>query len=187
MTIALLPYEAVAIAGICKALRGSNLQVRQPTYIEPSFWSRPLYQTAYLPVLPNTDWSDLIVVATRRQYVALIKQYVATSLGNVATSGLLFRMAFNGLPLTNVNLAAGVEFNKDGPNTYPIIPRNIFVPVNETQRFSLQVKNPTGNQQIAIGMLGGWYMEAMSSTTTSDSNALVDGVSHAFVGPAYGS
>ena len=186
MPIALLPHEAVAIAGICKALRGSNLQVRQPTYIEPAFWSRPLYQTAYLPAGPNTDWTDLIVVETRRQYIALIKQYVATSLGSIATSGLLFRMTRNGLPLTNVNLSAGVEFNKDGPNTYPIIPRTIFVPINETQRFVLQVKNPTGNQQIAIGMIGGWYMEAMDATVTSDSNAMVDGVSHAMVGPAYG-
>lgn len=184
MTIALLPYEAVAIAGICKALRGSNLQVRQPTYIEPAFWSRPLYQTAYLPIAPNTGWTDLIVVETRRQYVALLKQYVATSLGDIATSGLLFRMQLNGRAL-NVNLAAGVEFNKDGPNSYPIIPRNIFLPVNETQHFAVQVSNPTVNQQVAIGMLGGWYMEAVDSTVTADSNAMVDGVSHAEVGPAY--
>jgi hypothetical protein len=50
----------------------------------------------------------------------------------------------------------------------------------------LQVKNPTANQQIAIGMLGGWFMEATDATVTSDGNALVDGVSHAMVGPAYG-
>lgn len=186
MAIALLPYEVVALAGICKALRGSNLQVRQPTYIEPSFWSRPIYKTAYMPITPYTDWADLLVLQGTKQYVALIKQYAATSLGDLAVSGLMFRMTLNGSPL-NVSLTAGIDVNKDGPNIYPIIPRTIFVPVNETQRFALQVKNPTANQQIAIGMLGGWFMEAMDSAVTLDSNAMVDGVSHAMIGPAYGS
>jgi hypothetical protein len=186
MASALLPYEAVAIAGICKALRGSNLQVRQPSYIEPAFWSRPLFKTAYTAIPPNTDWTDLVVVQGLKQYVALIKQYVATSYGDIAISGLLFRMLMNGVPITSVNLAPGVEFNKDGPMVYPIIPREIFIPVNETERFSLQVKNPTGAQSIAIGMLSGWFMEAVDSTVTSDTNAMVDGVSTAMLGRDYG-
>lgn len=186
MTIALLPFEAVAVAGICKALRGSNLQVRQPSYIEPSFWSRPLYQAAYTPIGPNSGWTDLLVLEVRKQYVALIKQYVATSYGDLVTSGLIFRMLKNGVPLSNVSLTSGVETNKDGPMVYPIVPREIFIPVNETERFVLQAQNTSGMQQIAIGLLAGWYMDSVDSTTTSDTNAMVDGVSNAMLGKNYG-
>lgn len=186
MAIALLPYEAVALAGVCKSLRGSNLQVRRPTYTQPSYWARPLFLTAYTPIPGGTDWTDLIVVQGQKQYIALIKQYVATAYGDLAASGLIFRMTVNGAALTSVDLAAGVEVNKDGPNVYPVIPRSIFLPVNETDRFVLQVKNPTAFQQIAVGLICGWFMDSRDSTVTSDSNAMVDGVSHAAVGPAYG-
>lgn len=186
MPVDLLPYEAVAIAGICKALRGSNLPSRRPSYSAPSFWARPIYTTNYLPIPPNTGWIDLVTVSGQPQYVAIIRQYVATSLGSLSASGLQFRMLLNGQPLTSVSLLAGVDVNKDGPNSYPIIPRSIFVPVNETQTLKIQVMNPTGFQQIAIGLLAGWFIDSMDSTITSDSNAMVDGVYTPFVGTTYG-
>ena len=184
MPIALLPHEAVAIAAICKALRGSNLQVRRPSYTYPSFWSRPLYKTAYLPINANTDWQDLVVVRGQPQYIGIIKQYVATSLGSMALTGLEFRMLKDGSPLA-VTLGAGVEMNKDGPNTYPIIPRNIFLPVNETEQVTLQVRNQTAVQRIAIGLLGGWYFDSRDSIVTSNSNAVVDGVYVPLTGVTY--
>jgi hypothetical protein len=182
MPVALLPYEAVAFAGICKALRGSNLQTRMPSYQMPSFWSRPIYKTNYVPIPNNTDWTDLVAYSGTPQYLGIIKQYACTTLGDLATSGLLFRMMFNGQPMANVALAAGVEINKDGPNTYPLVLRNIFLPVNETQRVSIQVKNPTGVQAIAMGVLCGWAMQAVDSTITSDSNAVTEGIDRAVVG-----
>jgi hypothetical protein len=184
--IALLPHEAVAIAAACKALRGSNLQVRAPSYTLPSFWSRPLYKTAYLPVNANTDWQTLVLVAGQPQYVAVVHQYVATSLGSLAVTGLEFRMLMNGQPVTSVSMTPGVELNKDGPNSYPVIPRKIFLPVNETQRLEIQVRNPTGIQRVAIGLLGGWFIDARDSTITSDENAVVGTVYTPFVGTTYG-
>lgn len=186
MPVALETYEAVAIAAICKALRGSNLQVRQPTYNYPSFWSRPIYATKYLTVPGNSGWQSLIIVAGLPQYVGILRQYVATSLGNLAASGLAFRFLINGQPDTNIQLTQGVEFNKDAANSYPIIPRNFFLPVNETQRVELQVQNTGGVQQVAIGLLAGWYMDSRDSTVTSNDNAMVDGVYPPFMGASYG-
>jgi len=186
MPIALLKHEAVAIAAICKALRGSNLQVRRPSYTYPSFWSRPLYKTAYTAINANTDWQDLVVVQGQPQYIGIIQQYVATSLGSLSAAGLEFRILKNGSPL-DVSLAAGVEVNKDGPNTYPIIPRSIFLPVNETERVALQVRNPTAVQRIAIGLFGGWYIDSRDSTVTSNDNAVVDSVYTPLVGVPYAS
>lgn len=187
MAVDLLPYESVALAAICKAMRGSNMQFREPSYNYPSFWSRPIYTTNYLAVPPNSGWTTLVTVVGLQQYVAIIRQYVATTLGSVAASGLLFRMLINGLPGTDIDLAAGVEFNKLGANSYPIVPRNIFLPVNQTQRVEIQVFNPTAMQQIAIGLLAGWYIDAVDSTVTSNSNAIVDSVYTPFVGTPYGS
>ena len=186
MVVPLLPHEAVAIAAICKSMRGSNLQVRRPSYTKPSFWSRPIYTTNYMPVAPNTGWQTLVLVTGKPQYVAIIRQYVATTLGNVVTSGLKFRLLINGIPATSFNLATGVEFNKDAVNSYPIIPRDTFLPVNETQRVEIQVTNPTAMQQIAIGLLAGWFIDSMDSTVTSETNAMVDGVYTPFVGTTYG-
>lgn len=186
MPVALEPHEIVAIAAICKGLRGSNLQVRSPSYTYPSFWSRPMYVTAYRPINALTDWQDLVVVRGQPQYVGIIKQFAATSLGSIALSGLEFRILKNGSPL-DVDLTAGIEFNKDGPNTYPIIPRRIFLPVNETETVAIQVRNPTPVQRIAIGLLGGWYMDSRDSTVTANDNAMVDGVYTPLVGVPYGS
>lgn len=182
MPIALLPYEAVALAAVCKALRGSNLQVRQPSYLRPSFWSRPFYITNYLPVAPNTGWTDLVRVNGLPQYVGVVKQYVATSLGSLVTAGLEFRLFMDGLPMEGVQFSPGMDLNKDGPNTYPVVPRDTFIPVNQTQRLALQVRNPTANQQIAMGTLAGWYFDSVDSTVTSNSNAMVDGVYSSMVG-----
>jgi hypothetical protein len=176
MPVALLPYEAVAFAAICKAMRGSNLQVRAPSYIQPSFWSRPLYTTNYLAVPAGSGWTTLVAVQGKPQYVAIIRQFVATSLGDVTLTGLEFRFLINGQPTSDIQIQAGVEFNKDGPNSYPIIPRNTFIPVNETQRVEIQVRNPTAMQQIAIGLLSGWFIDSVDSTVTANSNAMVDGV-----------
>ena len=186
MAIALLPYEAVAFAGICKALRGSNFQTRRPSYEVPSFWSLPIFQTAYVPVPSHTDWTDLVTYKGRPQYVGLIKQYAATTLGSVAASGLLFRMVFDGQPMANVAFAPGIEINKEGPNTYPLVLRNIFLPVNEIQRVSIQVKNPTATQQIGIGVLCGWAMQAVDATVTADSNAVTEGIDRAVAGVPHG-
>lgn len=186
MPVALLPYEAVAFAGICKALRGSNLQTRRPSYETPPFWSRPIYNTIYVPIPNNTDWTDLVSYAGQPQYVGIIRQYACTTLGDLSASGLLFRMTFNGQPMANVVLAAGVEINKDGSNTYPIVMRNIFLPVNETQRVAIQVKNPTGIQAIAIGALAGWAMQSVDSTVTADSNAVTEGMDRPVVGVPHG-
>jgi hypothetical protein len=186
MSVALLPHETVALAAICKALRGSNLQVRQPSYNYPSFWSRPIYKTNYLAVPPNAPWRTLVLVTGLPQYVGILRQFVATSLGSVALTGLRFRFLVNGQPDSNIQLLPGVEYNKDGGNSYPIIPRNFFLPVNETQRVEIQVENPTNVQQIAIGLLAGWYMDSMDSTVTANSNAMVDGVYTPFVGVTYG-
>lgn len=178
---ALERYEMVAFAALCKAMRGTNLQARQPSYTYPSYWSRPIFQTAYLPVPGNTDWMDLVVLTPPKQYVSIVQQYAATSLGDISLSGLLFRMQRNGT-LLDVTIAPGVEFNKTSANAYPIIPRKIFIHVNNTQRLVIQVKNPTGVQAVAIGMFGGWSIEAMDANVTSDSNAMVDNRSNAFVG-----
>lgn len=186
MTVPLLPYESVALAAICKAMRGSNLQVRQPSYNYPSFWSRPIYKTKYLALPPNQGWQTLVLVTGLPQYVGILRQFVATSLGDVATSGLLFRMLINGIPSQDVQFAAGVEFNKESAGSYPIIPRDFFLPVNETQRVEIQAWNPTAIQQIAIGMLAGWYIDARDSTVTSNDNAMVDGVYTPFAGVTYG-
>ncbi len=186
MTVPLLPYESVALAAICKAMRGSNLQVRQPSYNYPSFWSRPIYKTNYLAVAPNTGWQTLVLVTGLPQYVGILRQFVATTLGSVAASGLQFRFVINGIPSQDIQLSAGVEFNKDGANSYPIIPRNFFLPVNETQRVEIQVWNPTAVQQIAIGLLAGWFIDARDSTVTSNDNAMVDGVYTPFAGVTYG-
>jgi hypothetical protein len=185
MPIALLPHEAVAIAAICKALRGSNLQVRRPSYTYPSFWSRPLYRTAYRAINANSDWQDLVIAQGQPQYIGIIQQYVATSLGSLALAGLEFRILKDGSPL-DVSMAPGVEFNKDGPNTYPIVPRDIFLPVNETETVALQVRNPTAVQRIAIGLFGGWYIDSRDSTVTSSTNAVVDSVYTPMVGVPYG-
>jgi hypothetical protein len=179
-------HEAVALVGIVKMMRGSNLQVRAPSYTQPSYWSRPLFQTRMRPILANTDWQDFLVVRGRPQYVAIVKQYVATSVGPLDVSGLEFRFLMDGNPLTSVTLTAGVERNKDGPFAYPVVPRDIFLPVNETQTLSLQVKNPTVFQRSAVGQLSGWLIDSMDSTVTADSNAQVDGISHAMLGAPYG-
>lgn len=178
---ALERHEMVAFAALCKAMRGTNLQARQPSYTYPSYWSRPIFNTAYLPIPGNTDWTNLVVFSPPAQYVGIIQQYAATSLGDIGLSGLLFRILQSGLSL-GVAIAPGVEFNKTGPNSYPLIPRKIFLPVDETDTVIIQVKNPTGVQAVAIGMLAGWSMEAMSATVTSDQNAMVDNRSNAFVG-----
>jgi hypothetical protein len=185
MPIALYPYETVALAAICKALRGSNLQVRKPSYTYPSFWTRPLYATAYKPINANTSWQTLLEVKGKPQYIGIIKQFVATSLGSIALTGLEFRLLKNGTAL-DVTLAPGIEFNKTGPNTYPIVPRDIFLPVNETETVQLEVRNPTGLQAIAIGLLGGWFIDSRDSTVTADSNAVTDGVYSSLVGPTHG-
>lgn len=186
MPVALLPHEAVAIAAVCKALRGSNLQVRHPSYTYPSFWSRSIFQTAYMAVNAQTDWQTLVRVQGLPQYVGIVKQYVATSLGNIAVAGLEFRMLKNGSVLGSVSFAPGVELSKDGPNTYPVVPRDIFVPVNETETLEIQVRNPTAIQRIGIGLLSGWMIDSRDSTVTSNDNAMVDGVYSSQVGLTYG-
>lgn len=182
MGIALLPYEAVAIAAICKAMRGSNLQLHPPSYTRPSFWSKALFISNYLPVPPKTGWTPLVRATGLKNYVAVIKQYVATSRGDLITSGLEFRMLFDGIPMTSVSLAAGVEMNKSSASSYPVTPRNIFLPVNDVQSVEIQVKNETINQQIAIGLLSGWYFDAMDSSITSNSNAIIGTVYRPFIG-----
>jgi hypothetical protein len=182
MPVALLPYEAVALAAMCKALRGSALQTRKPTYEVADFWSKPIFTSSYTPVDANTDWQDLVVVAGQPQFVAILKQYVATTLGSVAASGLLFRMALDGLPLNTVSLAAGLDINKDSPTSYPVVPRKFFMAINETHRLSIQVKNPTNFQQMAVGLLVGWYMTSVDSTVTADSNAIAGTVYQGLVG-----
>jgi len=184
MPVPLYPYEAVALAAICKAMRGSNLQVRRPSYTYPSYWTRPVFRTVYRPVNANTDWSRLVAVSGKPQYVAILRQFVATSLGSIAIAGLEFRILKNGLAL-DIVLTPGIEFNKDGPNTYPIIPRDFFLPVNETETVEIQVRNPTALQAIAIGMLAGWEIDSRDSTVTSNSNAMVDGVYTPLVGVDY--
>lgn len=186
MPIALLSHEVVALAAICKALRGSNLQVRSPSYTLPSFWSKPMYASGFIPLAPNAGWTNLVSVSGRSQYVGIIKQFVATSVGDLATSGLEFQMLIDGQNNGQVQFSPGVEINKTGANQYPIVPRDIFLPVNETQTVVIQARNTSALQQTAVGLLAGWYFDSRDSTITSNDNAMVDGVYTPMVGATYG-
>lgn len=183
----LKPHEALAVGGMMTGLAGSNFPLRRPSHTNPSFWSRPLMRTLMRPVPAGQDWTDLVVVQGLSQYIAVVRYYVATSQGDIAVAGLQFRMLLNGSPVTGVTIGAGVEVSKEGPNTYPVIPRLIFQPVLETQTLQLQVKNPTALQRNAIGGFWGWYYEARDSTVFGgNSDDVTDATYPPFVGPGYG-
>lgn len=132
--------EAVAFAATLESLRdGSALPVRRPSYSEPTFWSRPLNQTAIVVMPPDPNWVTLVDLLAPTQYLTRITEYaVATAQANTVP-GVEFRLLQNGSPLTNVTLPAGVEVCKGA--TWPLVLRKIDLIATETLSVGIQARN----------------------------------------------
>lgn len=166
--------EAAVVGAVIASLQGSNLPIREPSWTAPSFWSRPLFKTVFLPVPANSGWVSALTVSGQPGYIAMVSHFTATSVGDILVSGLQFRIRLDGspLPASAVNIAPGVEISKAGPNEYPLVPRKLFQPVLQGQTLTIEVNNPTGLQRVALASFNGWFFDTVDASTLTMAESL---------------
>lgn len=153
----LLEYEKQAIRDLVDALPELNLPWRQPSFNDPTFWSRPLNETAIRPIDGSSGWETLLDIKGSTAYTACVEQYVAAPFGSALLADMDFRFVLNGSLVSTMSLQNGIEFHKTGPSTFPCVPRRTFFTLRFFDRLQLQVRNNSATAQYAIGAFYGWY------------------------------
>lgn len=162
----LLPYEALAVGALVKALEYGTLPIRRPTFTQPSLWSKALTKTFARPLPGNMPWTDVITVAPIVGYQAVIQSFVATTVVGQATSGVNFRLAVNGIPLQDVSIGIAIDLSKGTPTSYPCTFRPLFNFLTDKDTFSIQAENTSVLQRTVLAAVYGWYADALHNSST---------------------
>lgn len=166
--------EAFALGGVMLALRGSNVQMRRPSWNNPNFWSRCLTHQLARPLPSGSPMQTFLEIKGLYNYVAIIDKLVMTVAGATAGSGVRFQILADGSPVPFTNYPSGVELNKDAPTVYPVIPRPWYLPVLEGQTIQIQAENLGPFQRIILVGAYGWYYSTVDATTTGADNGVTD-------------
>jgi hypothetical protein len=163
----LQPHEAVAIAAILQTLRdGGALQIRRPSWEQPTYWSRPIIVTKMPVLMPTVDWVDALEWRAPVQFMSVITAFTATTVKTPETSNVTFQLAVNGFPMPAVGLAAAANLFK--PALYPVVQRQIFTTVAENQRFTIQAMNTGIIPQTLLLAISGWSYDTRDIERGSD-------------------
>jgi len=163
-----MPSENTIIEGALRAARIVSIPVRRPDWVDPSFWAYPLNQTKTRPVPAASSWLDYLTVRPSRAgglapegYSAVIKGFVATSEADPAVSGIRYRFMLGGrlLPAQEFGITDAIDRHVQRNDTYPwpAFHRRTFIQVSNNQLLTLQVRNTSGAEAVAIAGLYGWF------------------------------
>ena len=166
--------EAFALGGLFLALQGSNVQVRRPSWNRPTFWSRSLTKQLARPLPAGSPMQTMLTIKGLANYVAVIDRLVMTVVGPLTGTGIRFQVLLDGGRVPATNYPANVDLNKEGPTTYPVIPRPWYLPVLETQTVEIQVENLGGLQRTVLLGAYGWYYSTVDATNVGVDHGVTD-------------
>lgn len=172
--MALQRSEAFALGGFFLALQGSNVQMRLPSWNDPTFWSRSLTKQLARPIPAGTPMTTFLTIKGLLNYVAIIDQLVMTVVGPTAGTGIRFRVLLDGAPVPATTYPANIDLNKEAPTVYPVIPRPWYLPVLETQTVEIQVENLGGLQRTVLVAAYGWYYSTVDATSVAVDHGVTD-------------
>lgn len=166
------PAEDTMVAAVITAAKQASIPIRNPAWIDPSWWSYPLNVTRTRPIPANSGWIDYIDLNTTiggglspSDYAIRLKGYVASGQYAPTVSGLLYRFRRNGgfPPDQEFDITDSIErhLERNNPNQFPhpfpCFHRRIVMVLNNNSRLTLQVNNTSGTARLAFASLFGYY------------------------------
>ena len=146
-----------------------SIPLRENSWNEYPFWADPINLTKARPVVANSAWLNYIVLPRRSSYIGIVRNFVGTSQFQPSVSGVEFRFVKRGviMPPSEYDITNDVEKNLDRNDTYPFPthPRKTFIRVEDDEDLILQVRNTSGNTQVAFGALYGWYYDDLGGAS----------------------
>lgn len=157
MTVA-IDDGMLAAAALAAVIRDGNIQQRRVNWQDPPFYCRPIVAQAARPVEALSDWTTIVSVEGTPGQVAVVREWVGTSLGSQAFAELEFRI-LRGDAVMRISAPDGCELCKLGTDTYPVVRRPTFIISKPgiDQRIDLQVRSFCAFQMTALCGLYGWY------------------------------
>lgn len=169
------PYEQAALLDIVKAMRGSNVPVRRPSWNLPTFWSRSLTKTVAIPLDASSSWSTILEVTGLNAYTGVVTGYTATAFAPADIANVEFRIAQNGALVPSVSLASGVETNRESGAQFPTFPRSIYFLLQKpTDSLWIQARNNGTLQQMVLCGVFGWYFDNANQAEIGTLEGLTD-------------
>ena len=168
----LTPAEDQMVAAVVVAARKSSIPIRNPAYIDPSWWSYPLNVTKTRPIPANSGWLNYLDINTNvggglvpTGHVIRLKGYVASGQYDPVVSGLRYRFLESGrhMPDQEFDITDSIErhLERNNPNQFPhpfpCFHRRIVITLNNDSRLTLQVNNTSGTVRLAFASLYGYY------------------------------
>lgn len=153
-----VPDATLAAAAMAAVVADGNVLQRRASWQDPPFWCRPIVAQAGRPVQALSDWQTVVSVEGTPGQVAVIREWVGTSVGAQTFAELEFRILQGGAVM-NVTAPDGCELCKLGPNTYPVVRRPVFLisKPSSNQLIELQVRSFCAFQMTALCGLYGWF------------------------------
>lgn len=156
MALALLPYEELALADFKNSLLRSSLPFRRPSNTDPEWRSNTLDKTAITTLSAAMGWTNILNLQGIPGWTWRVENYVTTVIGDAALAGVQWRFIFNGTIAPYVQIPAGVEIGKIGPNVWPVVPSETFFLVEQKDNLIIQAMTTNVIQQIVLAGLFGW-------------------------------
>lgn len=177
--------DQVEIPEFVKALQRAfdlvPIQVRDPSYNAPSFWSTALNITRARPIPVGAGWVDLLEIPMLDGHARVVERIITTS----QNEGLVdFRWIING-HLQDVSQVAGPvaidrHLDRSLAAPYPCTYRERPMRFGSAQQVRLQAFNGTAAIQLAFAAVQGWYYPTLGSTDEVTKKEGVDDVVRSF-------
>lgn len=160
------------ISAASEAAKLVAIPLREPSTARPTYWSKPLLYAKTRPVPVGATWLDYLVVQSGvglapARHMGIITRWVATGLLDPAVTGLEYRMTINGSLIMPAafTLPPGIERNVDRVHAqpWPVQPQQIYIALQNTQVFRLQVRHTSVVPVVAIASLTGWFAPNLSN------------------------
>lgn len=169
------------VKALQKAFDLVPIQVRDPSYNMPSFWSTALNITRARPIPVGPGWVDFLEIPQLSGHAKILEKYITAcqTLGAVQ-----FRWIVNGILMdaTQVIVAAGVDqhLNRALAAPYPCTYRHRPMRFGSEHPVRIQALNTTANIQVAFAAVQGWYYPTLGSTNEVTRGEGVNDVARSF-------
>jgi hypothetical protein len=151
--------DLLALGGAVAVLRASDVPAQTAPDRRPDFFSRPETVSILSPLPPTSRWTPAVTFAGGKGRVTVSREYVATVMGDLAASGIVFRLTRNGRTLSSVALDQGVDRFKDSPTSFPVRWQPCYLSLQDQDIVTIDYKNPLGSTLVVAAGFRGWsYM-----------------------------
>lgn len=141
-------------------LRGAEIPTELVPWQSMRERSTPFSATSTRSLTGPSRWAAVLTWPVFPGQVSVLNSYVATTMGDLTTSGVEFRLKRGGRALQGVSFATGVDRCKTAATAYPVRWQPMFLLMQDQQPLVLEARKTSAGSAVVLAGFVGWRYDS---------------------------